>query len=292
MIMALNDSKYLDIQRSCVICNGNNFRVWVSEGIFKVLECSTCGLVFVNPCLNEDGLSIVYSGHHQGRMQDLDERQKRDEMYVIDREFLLETIQSGKILDIGSGGGFFLDKFPSDNWVRIGLEIDEDTIQYAKDNFDIDVSLWNSEKIPFEDNYFDVVSFRGSFEHIVNPHLVVKELKRVVKEEGYVYLCATPNVNSLCARIYRSKWNQFDAQEHIFMYSADTLKKLFEPLGFTVVKTAYLYEETPYCDLENDFETISKDYCYYKDGRQDLMGISPPFYGNMLNLIFRNFSNS
>ena len=286
----INYKKYLSEKRSCIICNSNNFRLWGKVDIFDVVECINCGLVFVNPCLNEEGLGLVYLNHHNKRIKDIEECDKREEMYQIDRDFLLEIIDEGKILDIGCGGGFFLDKFNSKKWKRYGLEIDKDTTLYAKENFDTDVYLWDSKTIPFEDNLFNVVVFRGSFEHMINPHLVAVEVKRVLKSNGYFYICATPNVESFCAKIYREKWNQFDAKEHIFMFSLKTLKKIVEPLGFKTAKTAYFYEETPYCSIENDIAQVIKDYQLYKEGKQGLMNISPPFWGNMLNVIFKKTS--
>lgn len=281
-------SKYLAEKRDCVICGGDNFQLWAKWGVFDVLECMVCGLVFVNPCLNEEGLRVVYEGHHKGRIANKEECLKREKMYEIDRDFLLEIVDGGKILDVGCGGGFFLDKFAPRRWARSGLEIDKDTIEYAREHFGLtDIRIWDSRTAPFADNMFDVVVFRGSFEHMINPHLVAKEVKRILRPNGYFYLCATPNVDSFCARIYREKWNQFDAKEHIFMFSFKTLKRMIEPVGFRTVKTATFYEETPYCDFENDIRKVMTNYHLHKEGRRDQMGISPAFWGNMLNIIFK-----
>ena len=285
--MDIDYKKYLSNKRSCVLCNGNNFKLWCRTDIFDILECTNCSLIFVNPCLSDERLNLVYLSHHNKRIADVEECKKREKMYEIDRDFLLESIDEGKILDIGCGGGFFLDKFDKQRWDRFGLEIDKDTVSFANENFGIDVSLWDSKTIPFEDNNFDVVVFRGSFEHMVNPHLVVFEVKRVIKPNGYFYISAIPNVESFCAKVYRERWHQFDAKEHIFMFSLNTLKRMIEPLGFKSAKTAYFYEETPYCSIENDMAQVMKDYQLFKEGKQELMGISPPFWGNMLNVIFK-----
>ena len=279
--------EYLATKRSCVICGDDDFSTWCRDGIFDVLECNRCGLVFVNPCLNSEGLDLVYQGHHNDRIANSDECTKRERMYILDRDFLEETIDHGSVLDVGCGGGFFLDKFNSNKWKRIGLEIDPDTGPYAERNFGIKVEIGTSEKMPFEDDSFDVVSFRGSFEHLVNPQLSMGEVARVTPKGGYLYLSATPNVDCFCARLYRQKWNQFDAKEHIFMFSARTLAKLVEPLGFEVVKTMYFYEETPYCNLEMDMQQVLNDYKLIQEGHFDAVKTSPAFWGNMLNILFK-----
>lgn len=282
--------RYLDKKRDCVVCGTKEFDLWAQSGGFDAVQCRKCGLVFINPCLNQEGLKIVYAGHHKKRIQNDDECNKRQKMYEIDRDFLLEVISEGKILDIGCGGGFFLDKFDSKKWDRKGVEIDKDTVKFGKENFGVDIELWDSKTIPFADNFFDAIMFRGSFEHIVDPDIVVKEVKRVLKPNGFLYICATPNVDSFCARLYKEKWNQFDANEHIFMFSFKTLQKLIEPSGFKTVKSAAFYEETPYCDLENDIQKVLADYQMHKRGKREEMGISPAFWGNMLNIIFKKIS--
>ncbi len=281
--------EYLAAKRSCVICGQDGFSPWCTEGIFQVVQCNACGLVFVNPCLNDEGLELVYQGHHNNRVADSDECKKRDRMYLLDRDFLEETINNGAILDVGCGGGFFLEKFDQDKWDRIGLEIDPDTAPYAQRHFGINVEIGTSERIPFEDHRFNVVSFRGSFEHLVNPQVSMQEIERVTANGGYLYLCATPNVASFCARLYRNKWNQFDAKEHIFMYSAETLAKLVEPFGYKGVKSAYFYEETPYCNIEEDMVQVLKDYQSIQQGEFEKVATSPAFWGNMLNILFRKF---
>ena len=288
-VMAQVDfSEHLAEKRNCVVCSGENFKLWTQADIFDVMECQNCGLVFVNPCLNEEGLKIVYEDHHNKRVADAGECTKRERMYEIDRDFLLEVIGEGKVLDVGCGGGFFLNKFDSKKWIKSGLEIDKDTIDYALEHFGInDVRIWDSKTIPYDNNTFDAILFRGSYEHMVNPHLVAQEVFRALKPNGYFYICATPNVDSFCAKIYREKWNQFDAKEHIFMFSFHTLKRMMDKLGFVAVKSAAFYEETPYCNLEQDIQQVLKDYQLYREGKQDQMGISPAFWGNMLNIVFK-----
>jgi len=97
--MHIDYSEYLDQKRPCVICKNDNFELWCRDGEFEVLKCIECELVFVNPCLNQKGLDLVYQGHHNKRVSDKDEWVKRKSMYKIDRDFLIEIINEGSILD-------------------------------------------------------------------------------------------------------------------------------------------------------------------------------------------------
>ena len=285
--MHIDYSEYLAQKRPCVICKNDHFEQWCRDGEFEVLKCLECELIFVNPCLNQKGLDIVYQGHHNKRVSDKDEWVKRKSMYKIDRDFLIEIIDEGSILDVGCGGGFFLNKFDPHRWRRTGLEIDPDTVSFAEENFDIKVDVGTSEAMNFEDAQFDVVCFRGSFEHLVNPQITIREVNRVLKPGGYLYLCVTPNVDSYCANFYREKWNQFDAKEHIFMFSVPTLQKLVSPLGFKKVRSEFFYLETPYADVENDINRVARDQVLINEERRNEVNVSPPFWGNMMNVVFR-----
>ena len=157
---------------------------------------------------------------------------------------------------------------------------------FAKKNFNINVYIGSSEKMPFDNETFDVVSFRGSFEHLINPHITMKEVKRVLKPNGYLYICAIPNVESYCAKLYREKWNQFDAKEHIFMFSLKTLKKLVYKFGFIETKSCFFYQETPYANIQKDMEKVLKDTRLIDEGKFKEVTVSPPFWENMLRVLF------
>ena len=112
-------------------------------------------------------------------------------------------------------------------------------------------------------------------------------MNRVIKQGGYLYFCALPNVDSYSANLYREKWNQFDAKEHIFMFSVPTLQKLVLPLGFKKVSSAFFYLETPYADVEKDISRVAQDQELINKGRRNEVVLSPPFWGNMMNVLFR-----
>jgi SAM-dependent methyltransferase len=154
------------------------------------------------------------------------------------------------------------------------------------DNFGIKVKGGTSESMSYKDTQFDVVCFRGSFEHLVNPQIIIQEVNRVLKKVGYLYFCVLPNVDSYSANLYREKWNQFDAKEHIFMFSVTTLQRLVFPLGFKKVSSAFFYLETPYADVEKNISRVAQDQELINNGLRNKVVLSPPFWDNMMNVLF------
>ena len=100
--------------------------------------------------------------------------------------------KENKILDLGCANQklFEKERFPAYdfNGEVIGLD-------YIKtEQTDVICDL-NKEKIPYEDNTFDIVYARHSLEHIKNIFNVVSEVYRVLKKGGY-FLIAVPHASS------------------------------------------------------------------------------------------------
>ena len=103
-----------------------------------------------------------------------------------------------KILDIGSGKGILCIAFSNIAKEIIGLEPDKDAREIAeltkeyfeKDNVKFIDGI--AQKMPFENEAFDLVVSTSTLEHIDGTQNVIKEVFRVLKPNGYFYL-NTPN---------------------------------------------------------------------------------------------------
>lgn len=58
----------------------------------------------------------------------------------------------------------------------------------------IPVHKEDMEHLSYEDNYFDIVHCVNALDHTTNPLLALKEMYRVCKPNGYIYLRHFPNV--------------------------------------------------------------------------------------------------
>jgi SAM-dependent methyltransferase len=107
-------------------------------------------------------------------------------------------LQSGSsILDAGCGDGRFLELL--NRRVRdltlVGADYSPLPLEAAR-GLGFEVHRANFEvALPFEDGQFDAVNAAQVIEHIYNPDLFVRELHRVLRDDGHLVL-STPN---LCA---------------------------------------------------------------------------------------------
>ena len=98
-----------------------------------------------------------------------------------------------RVLDLGCGDGSHLIKFigygakPSNLY---GVDLLEDRIEKAKISYgNLNFKCCDASKLPFADNYFDLVYQFTVFTSILNPEMrsnVANEMLRVVKPEGAI----------------------------------------------------------------------------------------------------------
>ncbi|PKI82515.1 hypothetical protein MVES1_004011 [Malassezia vespertilionis] len=104
--------------------------------------------------------------------------------------------KSMSVLDIGSGAGTItLDFVPLVARVT-GLEISKEAMdltlqEAARQGVDIDTAIGDVHALPFHDNAFDVVHAHQVLQHVANPIVALREMRRVTKQGGLVAACDT-----------------------------------------------------------------------------------------------------
>lgn len=268
--------KYLTEKKDCIVCGSSDYVLWTKIRPFKAVQCSVCGFVWINPAPTREGLENYYNNHFEKRMGQTEKAEQRQLQYEVDRNFLELFVSKGRLLDIGCSGGYFLDTL-SNNFEKHGIDIDPEAVRYANENYNFMVTQERIEE--YHNTRFDVITMRGVVEHFPNPVEVMEKVASLLKKGGVLYLAATPDVSSFCADLYREKWNQFHPIQHLSYFSVPTLTR-FLSNNFEYVAHHHPYIETPYQDIENDYRLVKKA-CKGKKG------ISPAFWGNMMNVVYR-----
>jgi ubiquinone/menaquinone biosynthesis C-methylase UbiE len=149
----------------------------------------------------------------------------------------------GKILDIGSADGTFtkviLERSKAD--LVVGIDVLPGSVAYAQKRFSrnkkIRFKVANVEQLPFEKEEFDAVFCLEVLEHVFAPQKALKEIKRVLKEDGYaVFLVPIENV------LFRIIWLFWENTRgwiwkgtHVHNFSHENLEKLLEESGFKII---------------------------------------------------------
>lgn len=98
------------------------------------------------------------------------------------------SIKNKTILDIGTGAGYISHHIGK----RAKLVYSVDVVDERREKLNYKFKKVTSEKLPFEDNFFDIVISNHVIEHVNDQKKHLAEASRVLKKGGIIYL-ATPN---------------------------------------------------------------------------------------------------
>lgn len=114
-----------------------------------------------------------------------------DRLYYYDLAFERLNKGGNRWLDLGCGRGEFIGNLMEDS-ERHGYDVDPEKIKEAKKNYkNVNFSLGGGgEKLPYKSNYFDKVFLFHVLEHVDSEEETIKEVYRVLKKGGTLYLAS------------------------------------------------------------------------------------------------------
>lgn len=147
----------------------------------------------------------------------------------------------GRLLDIGCGTGLFLAEVlhRHPGLEVVGLDLSQAMLDHAAQRCrDWPQRAWvvrgDSQRLPFQDDSFDVVTCSHSFHHYPDQRRVVGEMHRVLRPGGQLLLIDGDRDRPLGWFIFDVcvTWKEGDVRH----CSARRLRALFHQAGFTAVK--------------------------------------------------------
>ncbi len=244
-----------DKNTNCRICGGKDNRVHELQdyrlkisGKYRFIECAACGYGIIDPIPSPESLKALYEKYYP-RNYSLHIPKKlflvrKIANYLINSENLIYVVKEGKgrLLDIGCGFGDALVFFREKGFECHGIEIDSRAASFCREQ-GLKVSQQTTlDYLDFPDNYFDVIILAQVIEHIVNPDTLLREIKRILRPDGMVYI-TTPNFSSYLRPFFRDFWiSGWFLPFHLHLFSEDSMKKYTGKFGFTV---SSIYTKTP-----------------------------------------------
>lgn len=110
--------------------------------------------------------------------------------------------QDYKVLELGSGtGGLWISNKEDIPYMEIVItDISEGMLQTASSNLEsinsnMTFNIVNAEKIPYDDNSFDIIIANHMLYHVRDINMAISEIKRVLKSNGTLYATTMGNEN-------------------------------------------------------------------------------------------------
>ncbi|MDR2368212.1 MAG: class I SAM-dependent methyltransferase [Deltaproteobacteria bacterium] len=222
--------------RNCPVCDAPpGPGLFVKDG-FRHVRCPNCTLIYVSLILREDLMFKYWREElawtrvlQTGPQMDMDQA-KFD--YGLD--LLTAYSEGGKILDIGTGTGFFLRQAGLRGWETMGLEINVESAESLR-NEGIEVIVKPLELADLGTGSFDVICMWEVLEHLAEPKTVLAEARRLLRDDG-VALILVPNSSSLVTRLLHEKSNTFGGHSHLNHFNPKSLTGILQGLHFDILE--------------------------------------------------------
>ncbi|WP_205501126.1 class I SAM-dependent methyltransferase [Rufibacter psychrotolerans] len=223
----------------CPICSKTEFKNFlvvqdksVSQESFVIVQCNHCQLKFTNPRPDEGSIGPYYASEgyisHSDTSKGLLNKTYRlvRSMAVKNKVELVNRLgPKGKILDYGSGVGYFLQACQKDGWQVEGFEPNQAARQQTEEKIGKPLFQGSLENLGQET--FDVITLWHVLEHVHTLNETLKALVNATKTGGHVVI-AVPNADSYDAKKYGADWAAYDVPRHLYHFNKASMQRLLK----------------------------------------------------------------
>lgn len=223
---------------NCNLCGSNDTnllykkpdtRFWVSPIEFNLVQCKDCGLAFVNPRPTQKSMNYFYPSNFYLNRDIAHEKIR----FLKEIQLIEKYKESGRILDIGCGGGGLTKMLKEKGWEVYGMDLYEK----SGNNYNINIKYGDLKELKYPSNFFDVITAWAVFEHLYDPMSYFLEIRRMLKQNS-IFICLVNNINSIWSRYAYGE----DMPRHLYVFSEKTLKKYGEKAGLMLEGVDYSNE--------------------------------------------------
>jgi 2-polyprenyl-3-methyl-5-hydroxy-6-metoxy-1,4-benzoquinol methylase len=228
---------------SCNVCGADDYTVVFPKGyaqVHQIVRCNHCALMYANPQELID-CNAFEEYDKKAQTEEFQQYFNKQHVQLPDNLRVLKVLndtfpQRGRLLEIGSYLGIFLDHIRSAGWDVTGLEPFHTVAEYSRKTYGLNVieKLLPDAKFPNRD--FDVVIMLHVIEHLPNPAEYIREIRRILKPGGMLVV-ETPRFDSLMFKVMgRRERSLSNCDGHIYFFTVPSLSALLERNGFNVEK--------------------------------------------------------
>jgi 2-polyprenyl-3-methyl-5-hydroxy-6-metoxy-1,4-benzoquinol methylase len=236
---------------ACPLCGSERFRTAFEQPPYAVRRCERCGLGWVTPRLDPDGLAAIYKSERYWRSdspktQGYTDYRGAEELYLDTfrnrlRYVLRDGPRAGRALDVGCAAGFCMAAMRELGFEAYGLEVSETIASHAIERFGFDtVHIGTLEQAPYPNSHFDLITMWDVVEHVVDPIALLVKARELLTPGGLLVI-ETQDIDSAFARALGPRWHHYKHEEHIYHFTPPTVRTLLGDAGFKVAKLTHRY---------------------------------------------------
>ncbi len=135
------------------------------------------------------------------------------------------------LLDIGCGSGAFLQTAQSRGFIPHGMDQSARAVEVVRKQYGYPMRQGGIGQNVWEGQRFDFVTMFHVLEHLPDPRLGLAYAGSLLKPGGTL-LVQVPNIRSLQARLFGSRWYGVECPRHVISLSPRALGLLLGEMGF------------------------------------------------------------
>lgn len=223
------------VDASCILCGASKRLPLTVQNSYSVVECASCGFVYVSPRPAEGEYERLYVDYLPQKMEDPYAWKRYMRLVFSETADRIEAAlpEKGRCLDIGCGFGFFVEEMKGRGWEAFGIDISRTAVEFAR-SIGLDSRLGTIEEPGFAEGSFDAITMFYVLEHLTDPLDALRRVKALLKPGGVLAIRVphtTPIVRLL--DLFRIKNNLYDPPFHLSDFSPESARRILEKAGFT-----------------------------------------------------------
>ena len=233
------------IEIDCIFCGKDSKRIAWEENGFTGKQCE-CGLLYVSPRPSLKEMTEWYNSKEANLSAS--SRIRSEFLNRVNGRHRLKLLQKyrskGRLLEIGPGGGYFLDESRREGFEPFGVELNLPQAKFIQERFGIPVESVSFSGDSFGGMPFDIICHFDVISHLYDPISEFKKFNKRLKDGGILFF-ETGNGGDLSQR-----WLKFIGRlqypQHLFLFSKKNIEQLCTQTGFEIIK---IYQYSIYFQL-------------------------------------------
>ncbi len=218
----------------CPICKSKHVAFFHRINRYTYYRCKRCLTLFLSPLPTQKDLNLYYQNSFSYSAGATNEQQIRKRAKRILSQLKRIHPTGERLLDIGSGYGYFLDEARHAGLKPIGIEPSSKlyhvTVKY----------LTVTKNVTFEEFYkqnkgkvkFDFITMIHVIEHVPNPKRFIEQAVELLNPQGILFI-ETPNVDSHLFYAEKANYTFLTPPDHLWLLSRKSFKQITSKLKST-----------------------------------------------------------